>query len=354
MSCDAGQNDQQKLLTIAIPTFNRSQYLDQCLAQLCKQIPAYEKEIELIISDNCSTDDTADIVSKYKMQGISILYSRNAENIGADRNVIKCYQMATSSYVLVLGDDDVLLDGSLGKILYTLTLGQYGIVYINSYGFDDDYIQEMPNNCTVSRLLIYNDLKKYIEKVNYYFTFVSGNIVNKNFIDKSINIEDFYDTSLPQTVLIFSALFNSITNVYVDDYIIAAKNNQSANYKLCKVFGSNFNKILNYFNHSNKNEDCVNVINKRLLMFFFPDIMYKIRTGKMKFQNEDSFSELKKVFKKNPYFWFLTAPVIVLPLKLAYIWLYFVKLTQRTTNVIHKITDKPQKIIINSLKIEYK
>ena len=270
MKNDYGSKTGQKLLTIAIPTYNRAAYLDTCLLHITQQLCGYESLVEIIVSDNCSTDNTLEIAQSYFNDSIDFRYIRNDNNIGADRNIIQCYQLATSNYVLVLGDDDILLDSSLDKILYTLSLGQYGIVYINSYGFNSDYFQEAPKKIKHTQLLIYNDLKRFIEKVNYYFTFVSGNIVNKNLIDKSINIEDFYDTNLAQTVLIFSALFNSTSNIYIDDHIIAARNNQTANYKLCKVFGSNFNKILNFFNMDNKNQDYINAINKRLLIFFSP------------------------------------------------------------------------------------
>ena len=53
-----------KLLTIAIPTYNRAALLDKQLAWLAIAIKGFESECEIIISDNCSTDNTPGVVKK--------------------------------------------------------------------------------------------------------------------------------------------------------------------------------------------------------------------------------------------------------------------------------------------------
>ena len=52
------------LLTIAVPTYNRAELLNKQLAWLAKSIKGYESECEIIISDNCSEDNTQEIVKK--------------------------------------------------------------------------------------------------------------------------------------------------------------------------------------------------------------------------------------------------------------------------------------------------
>lgn len=54
------------VLSICIPTFNRSTYLSNTLAQLTKEkIFTDSDDVEIVISDNCSSDDTEDICRKY-------------------------------------------------------------------------------------------------------------------------------------------------------------------------------------------------------------------------------------------------------------------------------------------------
>ena len=57
-------SDVKPLLSICIPTYNRSGYLEQCLESIVHQ--ERFDEIEVIISDNCSTDDTEAVCKKYK------------------------------------------------------------------------------------------------------------------------------------------------------------------------------------------------------------------------------------------------------------------------------------------------
>lgn len=111
-----------KLLTIAIPTYNRAGRLDKQIAWLHRSIQGVEDQCEIIISDNCSTDETPEVVAKW--QGIfpsGVLQSkRNEKNVGLIGNMICCIRAATSKYVWTIGDDDPIDDGAVGYLLKTL------------------------------------------------------------------------------------------------------------------------------------------------------------------------------------------------------------------------------------------
>src|SRR5664279_2820781 len=124
----------QMRLTIAIPTYNRAAYLDLCLYHICRQIQKYETSIEILISDNDSSDNTGDIVQKYISDGYPITYHRNKDNIGSDRNFIQCFRLAKGKYVLIMGDDDILLERAIETILNIIEKGEYGIIHMNAYG----------------------------------------------------------------------------------------------------------------------------------------------------------------------------------------------------------------------------
>ncbi len=107
------------LLTIAIPSFNRATLLDNQLSWLCQEIKGCESECEILVSDNSSTDDTADIIKKWQRNSKNISWSvnRNPENIGVMRNISYCLQNAASEYVWVIGDDDDIKPGTLSYVL---------------------------------------------------------------------------------------------------------------------------------------------------------------------------------------------------------------------------------------------
>jgi glycosyltransferase involved in cell wall biosynthesis len=91
-------------ISICIPQYNRINYLLKSLSIIEQQD---YNDIEIVISDDCSTDDTdekiQELIPIYKY---SIIYSRNAVNEGYDRNYRKCIELATGEYAVVIGNDD--------------------------------------------------------------------------------------------------------------------------------------------------------------------------------------------------------------------------------------------------------
>ena len=95
-------------ISICIPQFNRIQYLLKSLEIITFQ--SYDN-IEIVISDDCSTDDTEEqiknIISKYKYP---IIYHKNIKNRGYDFNYRNCISLATGDYAFVIGK---IITGSL-------------------------------------------------------------------------------------------------------------------------------------------------------------------------------------------------------------------------------------------------
>ncbi len=98
-------------LTIGIPTYNRSQLLDQCLRQLGPTLQSLNDQVELLISDNASTDDTQQIVEKFireYRQSVRVTSIRQLNNLGAVPNIFELILAAKTEYFLFIGDDDGL------------------------------------------------------------------------------------------------------------------------------------------------------------------------------------------------------------------------------------------------------
>ena len=102
-------------LTIAIPTYNRLEKLKICLKRLMEQKKI--EQIEIIVSDNDSTDGTGEYMTELVKKAENIHYYRNTENVGPDKNFLNCFDKAVGEYVLLLGDDDFLLP--MACLLYT-------------------------------------------------------------------------------------------------------------------------------------------------------------------------------------------------------------------------------------------
>ena len=111
-----------KLLTIAIPTYNRAQLLDRQLAWLDRAIKGFESKCEIIISDNCSTDNTPDVINKWQpvFGEATVKLNRQEENVGAIRNIAYCINRATSKHVWTISDDDKIDERTISYLLNVL------------------------------------------------------------------------------------------------------------------------------------------------------------------------------------------------------------------------------------------
>ena len=129
----------QKLLTIAIPTYNRAALLDKQLAWLATAIKGWESECEIIISDNCSTDNTPGVVKKWQTAFSNTVFiaNRNRENIGLMPNIAFCLQAAGSKYVWTVGDDDPIQERTLGYVVTTIKRNpSLSLMFLNCCGRD--------------------------------------------------------------------------------------------------------------------------------------------------------------------------------------------------------------------------
>ncbi|MHA4894104.1 glycosyltransferase family 2 protein [Pedobacter sp. PWIIR3] len=122
------------LLTVGIPTFNGEAYLIQAIESVLTQLnESNSSDIEILISDNASTDQTELLVNKFVTAYPNIVrYHKNEVNVGFDRNVDNLFKMATGRYVEILGDDDYLENHTIDEILKVIRRDEgYGFLLLN-------------------------------------------------------------------------------------------------------------------------------------------------------------------------------------------------------------------------------
>ena len=177
-------------ISICIPQYNRINYLLRSLSIIESQ--SYSN-IEIVISDDCSTDDTEarilELVTQYRFP---IIFSKNKKNEGYDRNFRKCIELATGEYSLVIGNDDTLYgDESISFLVEFLKRNNYPDV-----GFCN-LIEERTDNTLVERANITSVLGSGASvAIKYYscFSFVGGLIYRRsNFLKFNT---DKYDGSV--------------------------------------------------------------------------------------------------------------------------------------------------------------
>lgn len=107
----------QPLLSICIPTFNRAHLLRSALWTLVPQVKECGDLVEVIVSDNASTDETPAVI-QWAGQHIPLRAHRNDENLGALANIfLLTNTLAQGEFCWILGDDDLLRDHAVSSVL---------------------------------------------------------------------------------------------------------------------------------------------------------------------------------------------------------------------------------------------
>ncbi len=298
---------QKPLLTIGIPTYNRAEYLDRCLNSIISQLDGDQENIELIIANNASSDHTNEIINRHS-QKTKIKYFENKFNLGPDSTSSICFTEATGKYVWVLGDDEFLIQGSLPLIMNLLQNKNYGDVYLHCIPFHrEEELDETP--VREIKTVSYIDPVEFIEKLHYYITFISGNIINKSILPKDYNFKKHVNTNIVQVDWTVRAIFAAEENIFVETPLIAAKQNNSGGYQFVTTFAKNYNSILDDLVKNGYNKNIINITNTNLIKSYFPPNIIKLLYYETRFDTEQHFSVLLNSFWKYKSFWVVLFPI---------------------------------------------
>lgn len=198
------------LLSICIPTYNREKYLKECLESIVYQKWFNQEDIEIVISDNASTDNTKELVQEYQERFNNIKYYRNKENVWSANNVICSVEKSIWEYVWIFGDDDIVVNFWFKSIIDTLFLNKnIWWLFVNYFTFSEktklvlksSIIHDMNKWCELKItndeiiILDWNLIFNYINQVP---TFLSSLIMKKSFFQKN-DLNLFFDNLYPHT-----------------------------------------------------------------------------------------------------------------------------------------------------------
>lgn len=109
-------------LTVGIPTFNGAPFIAEAINSVVECLsPDQLTRVDILVSDNASSDGTAQIVEEYVLRYPTLVtLRRNESNIGFDANVDAIFRSARGDYVHILGDDDFVMQGALSSVFRVL------------------------------------------------------------------------------------------------------------------------------------------------------------------------------------------------------------------------------------------
>lgn len=221
-----------KLLSICIPTYKRAANIKVQMERLCRLDKKIMDKCEILISDNCSPDNTKEVVDSFKNK-FEFNYNRNAENLGFDGNFLYIYTHAVGKYIWILGDDDYILPDRLESLLICLESGDYGLVHIDTR-----------TKCHDSKSMVYYHKEKFIEDVGIWITFITANIINRNSIG-CFDYNKYYGTCFLQVPQNLMAMIKNDMNLMYYQQLIddVPSGNKNGGYNIFQVFVTNYIEI---------------------------------------------------------------------------------------------------------------
>lgn len=169
-------------LTIGIPVYNGAGGIRRTLDSVLSQVPRTEcAEVEVLISDNASTDGTMMIVAEYARKFPVISFFRNDRNLGFDRNTELVVQQARGNYVWLLGCGDIANPGSIGLICGQLRSGEYTNALLNFSIYEEVRERIVEHNAlSVCGDVRIESLTALLQKYASPFMAVSSNVVRRS------------------------------------------------------------------------------------------------------------------------------------------------------------------------------
>lgn len=172
--------------SIIIPTRDRGSTL---LATLRTCLAQDYSNFEIIVSDNCSTDHTKEVVLHFKNPNIK--YINTKTRVSMSQNWEFALQHATGDFVTILGDDDGLLMGSLSEIERIIENTKTKAVAWKqvSYHWPNHIIENQKNLMSIplSKKIEKRNAKDYLQRVlNFDTSYDEISFLYKGMIHKSV------------------------------------------------------------------------------------------------------------------------------------------------------------------------
>src|SRR5688572_27122553 len=145
----------QPTLSICMATFKRGAFIRETLDSIIGQLTP---EVELLVVDGASPDETAEVMAEYVGQHPQVRYIREAQNGGVDQDYDKAVGYANGRYCWLMTDDDLLAPDAVAKVLDGLRAPGVDLLVVNAEVRSTDFsVQLVPRFMNITEDRIYGD-----------------------------------------------------------------------------------------------------------------------------------------------------------------------------------------------------
>lgn len=238
------------IISIVIPTYNRASRLKDMLTRLSAHTEIIEDWVEVVVSDNASTDNTPDVVTAFSERtGKAVRFGRNASNVGIDGNIHAVSRLATGRYLLLMSDDDLLLPGALSRLRELVrTTPDLLFCFVNGGSFQGIYdpSAKLPTVVPLSQPLVTRDPNELLKTIGVWSTFMSSFFVERKAWQSVPTPETYIGSDIYLTHILFRLLVaeRGRTCVVTSEQLLAARGEYFGSFRIFHAFGYSLMSLL--------------------------------------------------------------------------------------------------------------
>mgnify|MGYP001565001161 CR=1 FL=1 len=210
-------------LSICIATYNRADYIGETLESI---IPQVTEEVEIVIVDGASTDNTGSVVKDYIKVCPQIHYIRLPFKGGVDQDYCKAVEFARGEYCWLFPDDDLLNPDAISTVLDEAKNG-YGLIVVNARVMNSNFSKTISNKLLeIDTDEIYDEskLEQLFQRIVPYISFIGCVVINRD-LWLQREKKRYFGTEFIHIGVIFQAPLPTPALVIAKPYITARMGN---------------------------------------------------------------------------------------------------------------------------------
>lgn len=300
------------LLSICIPTYNRADILKDTLSRIVSY-KSFVDDVELVISDNCSTDHTQEVCEAFASQYENVRYYRNEVNIH-DRNFISVLDKANGLYLKLINDSCYPTEEGIAfmkTVIREHSSSQTPLFFTNGWARPKE-----------EELIKCSHLDDYIHHVSVMVTFNNLFGVWKQTWDSIEHKERFASLKLQQVDWTFGIVSKGgalIYNRHILEITTVLRKVDRRGYNYFEVLLDNYYGIMQgYADQDLISQETIDNDKRHFLKHFRPELFQALVCHTARYWNYETSGTLSRLFrhyKYKPYFYLF---LVILPFQ----WLF--------------------------------
>jgi glycosyltransferase involved in cell wall biosynthesis len=188
-------------LSICIATLNRGSLIGQTLESMVSQLT---DQVEIIVVDGASTDNTAEVVLSYQQRFTRLLYKQLEQKGGLDQDFSLAVELANGEYCWLFSDDDLIKPGAIQNVLSALK-NNPGLLIVNAEVKNSDLTKTLKPSClhlTETTAYTHHETDRFFGDTGSHLSFI-GCVVIRRDLWLSRDSKFFYGTWFVHVGVIF-------------------------------------------------------------------------------------------------------------------------------------------------------